>query len=247
MRPIRTITLEMGRAAGSLRYLLVALVAPLALYLLYPLTGVTGDDAERLIGGVTWPTHFMVSMAAFGTIGGAISIGAGLVRAANHRSPRPVSWAARRPSRTVVLVRMGMAAILALPPLALVGLAGVVVNDVRLPAVAWVELGLLLSLGALPFSALGLLLGSTLEADTIDVVIVALVVMLAILGGLFQPLDTLPGVIAAAAHVLPSVRLANLGWATIATNRPDPVDILALAGYVVAIGALVAWRYRGED
>jgi ABC-2 type transport system permease protein len=100
----------------------------------------------------------------------------------------------------------------------------------------------------LPFVALGLLLGLLFDADTGDVVLLCVLVLLAILGGLFQPIDTLPVPLAGLAPVLPSYRLADLGWTALAGRATNPVDVLVLAGYTVGFGAVAVavWRKRSE-
>jgi ABC-2 type transport system permease protein len=136
--------------------------------------------------------------------------------------------------------------VLALPPLILLELAGAI-EGVRLPGGEWVGLVVALWLGALPFMAFGLLLATILDADTGDVVFLAVVVVLAIVGGLLQPIDTFPATLAAIAHVLPSYHLADLGWTAIAARAANPEDVLVLTGYTVVIGAIAVWRYRSED
>jgi ABC-2 type transport system permease protein len=116
-----------------------------------------------------------------------------------------------------------------------------------MPGGEWFALVISLWLGALPFVALGLLLGPVLDADTGDVVLLGLLIVLAILGGLFQPIETFPGTPAAVALVLPSYHLADLGRTVIAAHAADPVDVLVLAAYTVGIGAVTVWRRRIED
>jgi ABC-2 type transport system permease protein len=145
-----------------------------------------------------------------------------------------------------VLVRIVSAAVLALPPLVLLGLAGAVAG-VRLSVGEWVAVGIVLWLGALPFVALGLLLGPLLDADTGSVVLLAVLVVLAILGGLFQPIETFPAALAGVARVVPSYHLADLGWTAIARGTVDPFDVVVLTGYLLGIGAIVVVRNWSED
>ena len=93
--------------------------------------------------------------------------------------------------------------LLALPPLVVVGLAAAF-DGVRLPGFEWVLLAGSLWLGAMPFVALGLLLGLLFDADAgAGASLLCVLVLLAILGGLFQPIDTLQAPLAGLAPVLP--------------------------------------------
>ena len=174
----------------------------------------------------------MVSMAAFGAMNAAVGIAAG----------RP-SGAVAEGDRIVTVIS---AVTLALPPIIVLALAGAL-GGATLPGGRWLALIVSLWLGTLPFVALGLLVGPSLDADTGDVVLLGLLVVLAILGGLFEPIETFPAALAALAPVVPSYRLADLGWTAIAARAVDPVDLLVLAGYTVGIGALAVWRKRSED
>jgi ABC-2 type transport system permease protein len=78
-------------------------------------------------------------------------------------------------------------------------------------------------------------------------VLLGIVVVLAILGGLFQPIDTFPDSLATFARVLPSHHLADLGWTTVADHVGAPGDFLVLVGYTLAIGGIVVWRNRSKD
>ena len=145
-----------------------------------------------------------------------------------------------------LVARLVSAVVLALPPILLLALAGFL-GGIHLPAWEWPVLVASMWLGVLPFVAFGLLLGRSLAADTGDVVLIGVVIVLAILGGLFEPIGTFPAALAALAHVLPSYHLADLGWTTIAARAADPADVLVLAGYTVGIGAVAVWRIRSED
>jgi ABC-2 type transport system permease protein len=223
---------EIVRAGRSPRFLLLAICLPLGLYLAYTAIGI-GGAVNAGDPGIGLPAYLTVSMGVFGAMSAAVGTAAGPFRA-----PRDVA-------RPHLAARIGAALLLALAPLLLFGLVGSS-EGIRLSGVGWSELILSLWLGVVPFIVLGLLLGQTLEPETGEIVLVGALVVLAILGGLFQPIDTLPATLGALAHVVPSYRLADLGWTTLADHAVDPVDVLMLAGYTVAIGAIVVWRTRSE-
>jgi ABC-2 type transport system permease protein len=222
---------QVAAGAANPRYLILALGMPPAVYLLY-----TAGDAGmpgRLIAGASWPAYFMVSMAALAAIGAAVSVAA---------VPRP----ARSRARERLAIRLAAAMVLVLPAIGVVGLAAVVVHGVRLPVGGWFELLLALWLGALPFVALGLVLGSIADRDIAGITAPAVIILLALLGGLFQPVQAMPAVTAAIAHVVPSFHLAALGWTAIAGRGPDPADVAVLAGYALLLGAMLRWRGGDE-
>lgn len=220
------VRLEVVRDVRAPRFLVLGLGVPLAVYLAYLAIGI-GGVPDPPIGGIDWPSYLMVSMGAFGVMNAGVSVAAG------------------RAAAPSLAVRGVSAMILAGPPLILIGLAAAL-DGVRLPGGEWLGLAASLWLGAIPFVALGLLLGPHLDADTGDVVLLGVLVVLAILGGLFQPVETLPAELAALAPVLPSFRLADLGWTALADRTVNPIDVLVLAGYTLGFGAVAVWHKRTE-
>lgn len=213
---------RLPRVQGG-RFLVLGVGIPLAVYVAY-----------TLIGGIRWPSYLLVSMAALGAMTTAIGIAAGRIGASAAGADRGLAG------------RAGSALLLAVVPILLLVLFGFL-GGMRSPDLGWGALVLWLWVGVPPFVALGLLLGPLLDPDTGDVVLLGLLVVLAILGGLFQPVETLPAALGAVAQVLPSYHLADLGRTAITARSANPVDLLVLVGYTVAIGAVVAWRDRSED
>jgi ABC-2 type transport system permease protein len=242
---LRSVRREIVQSIWSPRFLVLGICLPLVAYLGYMFTGI-GGGTDRSIGGIGWPSYFMVSMAAFGVMSAAVGIAGAPGRGVPGAAYGGAAGAGEERTRPRLLARIITAIVLALPPLVLLGLAGAL-DGVHLPGVEWVTFIVLLWLGALPFVALGLLLGHILDTDLGDITVLSILTALAILGGLFQPIVTFPPALAALAHVLPSFHLADLGWTVIALDTVDPVDVLVLAGYTVAIGAVAIWLKRNED
>jgi ABC-2 type transport system permease protein len=228
---------EATRGVRRGRFLVFGVALPVVFYVAYQVAGI-GRANDQAFGGIAWPLYLMVSMAAFA----AMNAGAGV--AVGDRGEASVPVGAVGPD---LVVRGASGMLLALPPLVLVGLAAAL-DGVRLPGLEWLLLAGSLWLGTLPFVALGLLLGLLFDADTGDVVLLCVLVLLAVLGGLFQPIDTLPVSLAGLEPVLPSYRLADLGWTALAGRATNPVDVLVLAGYTVGVGAVTVavWRKRSE-
>ncbi|MEA2578130.1 MAG: type transport system permease protein [Chloroflexota bacterium] len=239
--------LEISRTIRAPRFLFFAVGLPLAVYIAYSLTGI-GSSTGAAPDGLSWRVWLMVSMAAFGAMSATTLIAAGpsSIHAHGQRTGARGNARAGAAASASAKARLVTAMVLALPPLVLLGVAGAVAG-VRLPPAEWVALIVLLWLGAVPFAVLGLLLGPVLDADAADVVLPGILVVLAVLGGLFQPVETFPSTLAAIARVVPSYHLADLGWTAIAGRTVDPVDVLVLAGYALLIGALVLWRTWSED
>jgi ABC-2 type transport system permease protein len=231
---------EVRRLLRDRRYVIFTIALPLGIYLLYTHTG--GQDAR--VNGTAVATYLMVSMAAYGAMGGAIGATGGRLAAERDSGWVRQLRATPLPAHGYVTVKLLAALLLALPAVLLVALTGALVNGVHLEAARWAELIGLLWIGTLPFAALGILLGYLLDASSAQPVMLGVYMALAVLGGLWAPLDTLPAGMRTLAHALPSYHFADLGWRTVAGAAPTATDALALAGWAVLFGALALWRYR---
>jgi ABC-2 type transport system permease protein len=216
------------------RYALVGIGIPLSFYLLYTVLGLA---AAGRAGDDGWAGQFMVSMAALAAAGAALAAGSKAALA-----PADGNLATRLTPKGQLAGGLALVG----PPLIAVCVAGALVNEVRLPPASWLDLLASLWVGAIPFLVLGLILGRLVHPDAAGVVVLGLAITLGVLGGLFQPVASLPPLMVSVAGALPSYHLASLGWSAIAGQAPMPVDIAALAAYTVALIALLGWTAGDE-
>jgi ABC-2 type transport system permease protein len=237
--------LEIRRTLRNRRYLVFTVVFPVMLYVLYtailPQTGPTSA-----IDGLTWPVYFLVSMASYGAIGAAMS------QAAPIAVERRGGWVRQLrvtplPGAAYVAAKVASAVVLTVPALLLVGLAGATINHVQLGAGTLAATVLALALGSIPFATLALLIGYLLDAESAQGGMVLVYFTMAILGGLFAPLDAFPSWLATIGHVVPSSHLASLGRSVAAGRVPDAGDVAVLAAWAVGLGAIAAWRYVRDE
>lgn len=101
--------------------------------------------------------------------------------------------------------------------------------------------------GSVPFMLLGLLLGFVLSSKAAIGVSQLLFFPVAILGGLFLPLQIMPAFVQAVSPFMPSRGAVELVWSATTGTPPHLVSLLALGGWtaVTAVGA--AWAYRRDE
>ena len=185
-------------------------------------------------------------MACYGAIGAAMG------QAAPIAIERRGGWVRQLrvtplPGSAYVLAKVASSVILTVPALAMVVAAASLVDHVQLGAGPMLATIAAIALGSVPFAALGLLVGYVLDADSAQGGMVLAYFSLAILGGLFAPLESFPAPLATIGHVLPSSHLASLGRSVAAGRIPDVVDVAVLAAWAVALGSLAAWRYVRDE
>jgi ABC-2 type transport system permease protein len=235
--------LEVLRALRNRRYVVFTLGFPLLFYLLF--TGIY--DRQARAAGLDFDALYMVSMAAYGALGAALN-----TNGARLAMERAGGWARQLrvtplSAPAYVLAKTLTALVAAGPAVLLVSLAGVAVHGVRLSAGAWAAYLAGTWLGALPFAVLGVLAGYLFDSDSAQGGALLLYFVLAILGGMWFPVQVMPKVMADAARLLPSYHYAALGWNAV-TGQPIGWGHLAvLVGYGAAFAALAAWRYRHDE
>ena len=237
--------LEVRRQLRNRRYVVFTIGFPVLLYVLYTAILRSGSD-QATIAGIPWTAFFLVSMAAYGAMAASVS------QAGAIAAERASGWTRQLrvtplPGAGYVTTKLVAAVLLTIPSLVLVSAAGILINHVDLRPITWVEVITALAIGSIPFAALGILLGYLLDGDSAQAGSTLTFFALAIFGGLFAPVSSFPDTLVTIAHVLPSYHLAQVGWSVVAGHLPDATDIVVLAAYAVAIGAVAIWRYRATE
>ena len=230
--------LEIRRMLTDARFVLLMLVLPVAMYLLFTNLFDGSDSAGY--------TAAMVNMAAFGAIGAAL-----MATGPRIAQERTSGWtrqlrAMPMPAWRVITVRMTSALVMALPAIVLVDITAVLNHGVTLTAGQWIATGALIWVGTLPFTALGSAIGYFTDADTAFGVMYGVCLFLSAAGGLWMPTKVLPQVLQDIAPVLPSNRLAELGWKITTSQDLSVAGIAILLGWLVLFTALAALGHRRD-
>jgi ABC-2 type transport system permease protein len=235
--------LELRRALRSGGTLLFTIGFPAAFYLLEMMLFADIAGAST----ADYPLTIMFGMTAWGVMTAGLLIGTRVVH------ERTVGW--QRQLRLTPLsgggflvgkVAVGMG--VALPTAVVVPVVAVLFEGVQLTPVGWFHAVVLVWLGSLPFAILGLLFGQLATQDNVQNFVIISMLLLAMLGGLFMPLDTLPPWWTDVARLAPSYWLAELGRAgVLPTETGVLVPALVLAGWALVLGAAVVLRYRRDS
>jgi ABC-2 type transport system permease protein len=230
--------LELRRLGRTPGLLIFTVLMPLVSYLVFSNVGtLTGQDRQIAA------TYAMVSMAGYGSIGALLNYTSGLVIDRSTGWLRLLRLTPLPPLR--VVLGKGLTALAAglLPVLALCG-AAVVINGVRLDAWQWAAILPLLWLGALPFALLGIAVGYLATAQTVQPLSLLLYLGLSIAGGLWLPLDVLPGWLATIGRLLPTHAYADMSWRVAFGGGPTLTDAVTLAAWLAVFAGLAVLGYR---
>ena len=239
----RYLAVEIRRMYRDRRFVFFTVALPVGFYLLWSSIFAKNGDTDAGTG-LDAKTYLLVSMAAFGAIGAALTTtGARLAAERQSGWLRQLQVTPLRPW-AVITTKIIASMCLALPAIVTVGLTAALTQHVRLSPGQWASMIALMWVGTLPFAALGTFIGSLVGADAAQPLTVACYLVLSILGGVWMSVSVLPSGMRAVAHWTPSNRFADLGWSVVAGHAPSASDLLILAGWTVLLGALAIAAYR---
>lgn len=226
--------LEVRRTLRDTGFVIFGIGMPVMMYLLF--TNLGENESE-------WKTASMVGMAAYGALGAALSTGGGVAEDKALGWLRQLRITPMSP-RQVVTGRALTGSVTVLPAIVAVLAAGGLLNGVRLEAWQWAALAVLLWLGALPFTLLGLGNGYRLSAQTTGVVNMACNLALSVVGGLWFPVALFPDWLRSLSRYTPANRLADLGWSTTLGHAPGLTTVTVLLGWLLVFGSYAVVSYR---
>jgi ABC-2 type transport system permease protein len=232
---------ELKRSYRNPRYMLFTLGIPLVLFL------VIGSAWDGNIGGVSGQTWYMVNMGMFGSMGAVLGIGARIA------IERDAGW--NRQLRLTPLPALGYVVgkvvtgmLVALPALLLVDLAGALTGKVDLTALQWAEVVGLGWISVLPLAVVGVGVGYLARGDSAQAVNGGLVMLLALFGGLWFPIDgSAPQWLQSVAHVMPTYWITSITRAPISHQWPAAGGWLVLLAWALVAARIAARRYDADD
>lgn len=233
---------EIRRSLRDTRFLFFLVAMPAMLYLL-----LSGFSRSGRVGDLPAPAAFMVAMMCYAAIGSACyAIGPPL---AQERASQWIRQLRIMPLRGPqwLAVKLVQGAVLIVPGVAAVAVAAAVVHPLGLSVAEWCELALVLLIGSLPFTVVGLVIGEALDGQAASSATLFTTLGLAFAGGLLIPDSSLPSVVRNAAVVLPSRQLADLARAAASGHRPSFLGFAVLAGWAIAAGVAALMLRRRDE
>jgi ABC-2 type transport system permease protein len=226
--------LEVRRTLRDVGFVIGGVAMPVMMYLLF--TNLGENEAS-------WKAQAMVGMAAYGAVGSALNTGGGVAE------DRATGWLRQlrvspMTSRQVVVGRALTGSVTVLPAIVAVLAAGGLLNGVRLDVWQWALVAVLLWLGSIPFTLLGLGNGYRLTAQTTGVANMVCNLGLAVVGGLWFPVSLFPDWLRSLSAYTPTNRFAELGTSVAGGHAPALAAIVVLTVWLLAFGSYAVLSYR---
>ncbi|MBU9723874.1 MULTISPECIES: ABC transporter permease [Bacillaceae] len=214
-------------------YVFWSLMMPILFYVLFTRIFNTGiDNAQE------WQAHYLMSMTTFSVMGTAImTLG---IRLVEERSQGWATFMRITPlsDGAYFFAKMMGQTVIHTFSIIVIFAAGAIINGVSLSVQAWLFSYLWILAGSFTFLALGTLIGAMKKVDTASGVSNLLYMVLAISGGMWMPLDTMPQFIQNIGVWLPSYNFGNGAWQIIRGANPEWMNLIVLAGYLVVFVVL---------
>lgn len=231
--------LEILRAMRNRRVMFFTILYPTVLFLL---TAGTAPSSKMVDGtNLSLRTYFLIAYASFGALGAALTTNAQKIA-----TERKEGWIRQLrltalPGNGYVLSKIASATLITVPAIAIVFVVGGTMG-VHLSAAKWLISFLVLWIGALAFTALGIAIGYGVPQDSVQMVNILVYVGGSFLGGQFFPLNG--GVLENVGKALPTYQVRQLATDVISGTHVPGSGIAILLAWTVGAGALAARMYR---
>lgn len=194
-------------------------------------------------GGPAAAAYMLAGYSVFGVMGVAL-FGFGVTVAMDREQGLlTLKRAQPMPPGAYLVAKMAMAVLFAAIILLLLGTLAIGVAGVRLSALQWLALVTTCLVGVLPFSALGLWLGTRVSGRGAPALINLVYLPMAFLSGLWVPLAMLPAFLQTVAPLWPAYHLAQIAQGIVGVDIDGPLWVhFAVLLAVTAVCFLLARR-----
>ncbi len=231
--------LEILRALRNRRVMFFTILYPTVLFVL----SASATKADKLVDGthITWRTYYLIAFASFGALGAALTTNAQKIA-----TERKEGWIRQLrltalPGNGYVISKVVSATLITVPAIVVVFAVGGAMG-VHLTATKWLAAFLVLWVGALAFTGLGIAIGYGVPQDSVQMVNIIVWVAGSFLGGQFFPLGG--GVMEHIGQALPTYWVRQLSNDVIGGSHLESKGVIILLAWLVGSGILAALMYR---
>ncbi len=225
-------------------YVIPTLAFPLIFYVFFGIAFGTKSS----VGPTSVASYLIATYGAFGVIGAslfgfgvsvAVERGQGWLQL-KRATPMPLSaWFG---------AKIGMALLFSAMIVAGLALLGIFFGGVHFGPTVWPLLFVTLVAGALPFCALGLMIGYFAGPNSAPAIVNVIYLPMSFASGLWIPIEFLPRFVQKIAPMLPPFHFARLALIVIGAAKESPVGhVLALIAFTFIFLALATVAYRRDE
>jgi ABC-2 type transport system permease protein len=225
-------------------YTIPTLAFPLGFYALFGLA----MNGSRGIGATTVPTYLLATYSTFGVVGCALFAMGVSLAVERGQGWLLVKRASPMPPLAYLLGKILTSLIFAVAIVVLMSVLAESFGGVRLAPAAWLALLGTLMLGAIPFCALGMAIGSLAGPNSAPGIVNLIYLPMSFAAGLAIPIEMMPSSIAHIAPFLPTYHLGRLALGAIGVAHGNALLHWAvLAAWALGASLLAAYGLSRDE
>ncbi|NUP48234.1 MAG: ABC transporter permease [Catenulispora sp.] len=229
--------LDVLRVLRNTRYLIFAIAMPSVLYIAI-------GNSTKQTNGVEFKAYYMLAMATYGAFAGALMNNS--IRIATERK---TGWTRQLrltslPGGGYVFSKVVTSLVTTIPSVLVVFALGGTVFGVHMDAWKWVANAVVLWLASMVFVSLAVAIGYRFDPETAQPAVMLVFFPMAILGGLWFPLE---GTLDKIGKWFPTYQAHKLGTDIITDGKISMESVGIIGGWAVLFAALAVVSYRAAQ
>jgi ABC-2 type transport system permease protein len=235
--------LEVRRLLRNRRTLVFTVVMPPLFYLLFG--GTSSGYQHDTVGRGNVSAYLAVSFAVYGSMLANTSAGASVAVERAQGWSRQLRLTPLNPlayMATKVLTAMVLGAVSVIVVFAVAAVTG----SADMPGWVWLVSGLVAWVGAIVFAAFGLFIGYLVPSENVMQLLGPALALLALMGGIFVPLDQLSDTLQNLATFTPAYGVGVLARAALVRDDINAGAILNIVVWTALFAAGAIWRFRRD-
>ncbi|SDN42294.1 ABC-2 type transport system permease protein [Paenibacillus sp. yr247] len=234
---------ELMRTLRNRRFVFFTIIMPVAFFFIF--TSTMGSGTK--IGGVDWSAYYLMSMTSYGIVGASLMSFAQRISKERSQGWIKLLSITPLPSWSYVFSKVAAQAVINFFIIIMMFVIGGFGKGINLSAAVWIESGLWIWIGGFSFMALGTLLGTMRNTDSVQVLSMILYMGLSVLGGLWMPTFTMSSTMQTIAKFTPTFRLGQGAWNLVGGGSIDWSGFGILAAYVVLFMVLSSYIMKRQE
>jgi ABC-2 type transport system permease protein len=239
---LTALNLEVHRQLRNPRAVIITLLIPVIFFFAF---GLNKTNTSGNYGHGNYAAFVLVSLALYGAIFSTTYTGAGVSIERAQGWSRQLRLTPLSPAAYIAM-KAATALVLGFASIAVVNIVGIVTHKASMPGYLWVVSALCVWIGSLLFAAFGLFMGFLLPADSIMQLLGLIMSLFAFVGGLFIPINLLPGGVQGVAKWSPEYGLNQLVHAPLLGGGVQWTWVVNVVAWLVIFAGGAIWRF-GQD
>ena len=235
--------LEIRRLLRNRRTLVFTLIMPPLFFLLFG--GLSDAYRHDTVGRGNVSAYLMISFAVYGSMLANTAAGASVAVERAQGWSRQLRLTPLNPL-AYMITKVATAMVLGAISVAIVYAVGAVSGAIVLPVWAWVVSGLVAWLCAIVFAAFGLFIGYLVPSENVMQLLGPALALLALMGGIFVPLDQLSNTLQDLAKFTPAYGVGALARAALTEDGANVGAVVNVVVWTALFAAGAIWRFRRD-